>query len=861
MQPVATKPTRACPRFPNLRIIALAILPWLAPALRAETPDQRVDRTAPVRGEDWMNQRMGGGSDLLYTSQQLKPEGRMLDFGGRLCSLAPARGGKFLLVKTSTQLVSVDPEGFQVIQHTAFPATNGGSMHGLALSADGATAYVTGGKDRLFVVAVEPDGTFKFSREIQLADAGKPTNPLGVALTPDGQRAVVARSLANDVVVVNLATGKIEARVPVGICPYGVAVSPDGRWAFVSNYGGRRARRGDQTEQSAGSAVAVDERSIPLSGTVSAIALAGTPRVKKQILVGLHPTELLLSPDGQRLYVANAGGDSVSVIDPGNLKVTDTLNTKADPSLPWGSLSDGLALSADSRTLYVANAGINAVACLQLDNPAAPVRLIPAGWFPGGLCVLGEDLFVSNVRNGLEKISPAKGEAEVAARDARARANAHLAFALRSAEPSGAAVAAVPVPARLGEPSVIKHVVYVIKENKTYDQILGDLGRGNRDPKLCIYDGAVVPNHKSLATNFALLDNYYCNGVNSSDGHAWCLQGITTGYREKDRAGYRCAYDYGTDALFPAACGFLWDQALLAGRSFRNYGELDFPDTFGGRTYDDFYQDWKHHSGRTGFRCHYQLEALRRYSCPTFPGWEMTIPDQVRADAFLKELAEFERRGAYPDFVILYLPNDHTAGELQAKSYVADNDLALGRCVEGLSRSRFWKDLAIFVIEDDPQSGQDHVDGHRSICLVVSPWAKHGETVGKFYNECSVLHTIDQILGLPPLNQLVAAAPMMADCFQATPDPTPYHCLVPDFPLDAPKSAAAPKTRAEKKLAARVAAFDFAKPDLIDEDALNRAIWRETRPGERYPAEFAGAHGKGLKALGLKLTAQEDVDD
>ena len=721
----------------------------------ADTPDKRVDHTAPVRGEEWMNLRRSADTDILWSSQQLHPEGQMLDFGGRLCSLALARDRQYVLVKTSSQLVSVAADKFQMIQETSFPAKNGGSMHGLTVAADGATAYVTGGKDRLFVVTVAPNGTFEFSRDINLADDGKPTNPLGVALTPDGRRAVVARSEANDVVVVNLATGKIEASVPAGVCPYGVAVSADGHWAFVSNYGGRRAGKGDRTEVSAGTPVAVDERTIPLSGTVTVVDLTGHPRATWQIPVGLHPTELLLSPDGEKLYVSNAGGDSVSVIQVRDQQVIATLNTKADPSLAWGSLSDGLALSADGRTLYVANAGINAVACLQLDQPTATPRLIPAGWFPGGIVVRGEELFVANVRNGLEKILPARDEAEAQARDARARANAHLAYSLRSAERSTASVAPVPVPARLGEPSVIKHVVYVIKENKTYDQVLGDIGKGNSDPKLCNYDRTVIPNHKSLATKFALLDNYYCNGVNSSDGHGWCLQGLTTAYREKDRSGNRCAYDYGTDALFPAACGFLWDQALQAGLTFRNYGELDYPEVTGGKKYDDFYQDWKSKAGKTGFRCVYQLEALRQYSCLSFPGWQMAIPDQVRADAFLKELADYEQRGTYPDFVILYLPNDHTAGELKAQSYVADNDLALGRCVAGLSKSQFWKDTAIIVIEDDPQSGQDHVDGHRSICFVASPWAKHGELVSKFYNECSVLHTIDQILGLPPLNQLV----------------------------------------------------------------------------------------------------------
>jgi hypothetical protein len=414
----------------------------------------------------------------------------------------------------------------------------------------------------------------------------------------------------------------------------------------------------------------------------------------------------------------------------------------------------------------------------------------------------------------------------------------------------------------LGEPSVIKHVVYVIKENKTYDQILGDLGRGNGEPKLCMYDKTVVPNHKSLATIFPLLDNYYCNGVNSSDGHAWVLQGITTPYREKDRPGYRCAFDFGCDELAYAACGFMWDLVLMSGRSFRNYGELDYAEKIRGRTYNDFYTDWKTKAGKTEFRCRYDLEVLRKYSCPNFPGWEMSIPDQVRADAFLKELTEFEQRGTYPDFVILYLPNDHGASELKIQSYMADNDLALGRCIEGLTQSKFWKDMAIFVIEDDPQSGQDHVDGHRSICYVVSPWAKRGAIDSKFYNENAVLHTMGRILALPPLNQIVAAAPLLTDCFQATPDLTPYQCLVPEFPLNLAKSAPLPaKTSAEKKLAARIAALDFSKPDVIDEDAWNRAQWMCARPGERYPAEFAGPHGKGLKALGLTLADLDQEDD
>ncbi|MGH7973021.1 MAG: YncE family protein, partial [Limisphaerales bacterium] len=364
---------------------------------RQWVPEKREDRKAPVRDEAWMNLRMGVGSDMLYSSQQLQPEGRMIDFGGRFCSIALARDARFVLIKSSTQLVSVDADAFKGVQQTVFPNTNGGSMHGLTVSGDGATAYVTGGKDRLFIVDIATNGTFRFSRGIDLASHGKPTNPLGVALTPDGKRAVVARSIANDVAIIDLPSGKIRAFVPVGIGPYGVAISQDGRAAFVSNYGGSRPRKGQKTEKSAGSDVAVDARAIPLSGTVSVIELDGKPRELRQIPVGLHPSELLLSPDGRQLYVANVGGDSVSVIDPARQGVVATLNTKADPSLPWGSLSDGLALSADGQTLFVADAGINAVACIRLNKPLETPRLIPAGWYPGGLCVRGQELFVSNV--------------------------------------------------------------------------------------------------------------------------------------------------------------------------------------------------------------------------------------------------------------------------------------------------------------------------------------------------------------------------------------------------------------------------------------------------------------------------------
>ncbi|NBX34698.1 septal ring lytic transglycosylase RlpA family protein [bacterium] len=426
----------------------------------------------------------------------------------------------------------------------------------------------------------------------------------------------------------------------------------------------------------------------------------------------------------------------------------------------------------------------------------------------------------------------------------------------------------VPVPAEPGQPSVIKHVVYIIKENRTYDQVLGDLGKGNGEPKLCIFPRKITPNHHAIADRFPLLDNYYCNGVNSSDGHAWGTQGIVGPYREKDRVGYRCGYDFGTDALFYAGCGFLWDHALLGGKSFRNYGEMDYTVKLKGKTYADFFGAWQKRDGKAVFATSYQIETLRKYSSKDFPGWEMAIPDQVRADVFLKELAEFEQKGSFPDLTIIYLPNDHTAAELTPNSYLADNDLALGRVVEGLSRSRFWGEMAIFVNEDDPQTGGDHVDGHRSFCFVISPWAKRGAVISKFYNQTSVLHTMCRILGLQPLNQVVAASPTMEDCFAEQADLEPFKHLVPSTPLNEarpkPKAKTAgwlPTRTSDELVLARMERMDFSRPDLIHEDTLNRAIWTQTRPGERYPAEWAGPHGRGLAALGLVLDPELDDDD
>jgi len=353
------------------------------------------------------------------------------------------------------------------------------------------------------------------------------------------------------------------------------------------------------------------------------------------------------------------------------------------------------------------------------------------------------------------------------------------------------------VPARLGEPSVFDHVVYIIKENRSYDQLFGDLPRGNADPALCVFGRQVTPNHHALAEEFVLLDNYYCNGVLSADGHAWAMEGYATDYLEKSFGGFTRSYPFsGDDPLSFSPTGFVWDHVLLHGLSFRNYGEMGKTET---RPPDaqflDIFEDHKSHAGKISFEHTIQIETLRRYSCPDSPGWQLRIPDAIRADVFLKEFANYEKQGDWPNLVIIYLPSDHTSGTRPGgptpRAQVADNDLAVGRIVERISQSRFWPKTCIFAIEDDPQAGFDHVDGHRSICLVASPYTKRGAVVSKFYNQTSVLHTMSRMFGVPPMNQMVALSPLMSDCFTSKPNWKPYQCRPNLNPIDEMNKATA----------------------------------------------------------------------
>ncbi len=828
----------------------------------------------------WSQFKVGKDSALASNGHLIHPAGKILSLDGRVESLAIARQGRFLLAKTENGLTVVNAESLEVIKqsrpinpHTQRPLEKDrGSMYGLVVGQDGSTVYYTGRTRFLYTATIDERGVLSYSSAINLAIGTEICNPLGVAVVPKQHMAVVALAVANQVAIVDLKTEKVAARIPVGVCPYGVAVAPDGKSAFVSNFGGPHPVAGERSEKSAGSNVAVDARAISLRGSVSVIDL------RKQTVVGeivtrIHPEAMTLSPDGKVLYVVDASGDGIDAIDVASRKSVRTINTKPRADLPYGSLTCGLAVSADGQTLFTANAGNNAVAMFDLRlRGEPPLALISAGGFPGSVCTDGKNLYIGNVVGhfgaSVQKVAIPTTDEERRILTTAAEVGYHLSEILRTQARAANGARPKPVPDNPGEPSTIKHVVYIIKENKKFDQVLGDMGRGNCEPRFCEFPRATSPNTHALADRFVLLDNYYCNGVLSCDGHQWADQGITTPYREKDWEGTHAAYDFGVDPLCNASCGCIWDHALSRGLSFRNFGESGNSEKVVGGTWSANYRAWKTKPDEFKVKCLYYSDVLRAYSDPRYAGWALNVPDQQRADTFLAALHEFETAGKLPELITIALPNDHGSGGKRdcptPRAYVADNDLALGRIIEGLSKSRFWKDVVVFVNEDDPQTGVDHVDGHRSLCLVAGPYVKRGALVGRFYNQSSVLHTICTILGVPPMNQLVASSPQMSECFCDVPDFTPYVCLPANVPIDEMNpSSSQIKSKVQARLAPLTEKLDFSQPDLIDKDAdlFSRFIWSTVRGDEPFPAEYAGAHGKGLKALGLRLAPEVDDGD
>jgi hypothetical protein len=413
-----------------------------------------------------------------------------------------------------------------------------------------------------------------------------------------------------------------------------------------------------------------------------------------------------------------------------------------------------------------------------------------------------------------------------------------------------------PVPQRAGEPSVFKHVVYIIKENRTYDQVLGDMKEGNGDPSLCIFGERVTPNQHKLSRQFVLLDNTYCSGILSADGHQWADTSLATDYMERSFANFPRSYPDGMedddiDALAYSPAGFIWDNAIAHGKTLRDYGEFGITEAHwrdAARTnapeFLDFYRQFTRQTGEIGIWSRPAIESLRPYLATNTVGWELSIPDVFRAAQFIGELKQFEERGGFPNLSIICLPNDHTSGTKEhfptPDAQVADNDFALGQIVEAINGSRFWPETCIFVIEDDPQDGWDHVSGYRTTAYVASPYTRRGVTVRTQYNQTSLLRTMELMLGLPPMNQLDATATPMFDCFTDTPDLTPFNAVASNIPFDKmnpePKKVSDPLLRKEAYASARL---PLDQPDRCPEDLLNRILWHAMKGSQAPYPEWA----------------------
>lgn len=873
-----------------IRLLATAV-PLLVLGGSCRTPSY--SGTEPV-GE------VGPQRYVTPVHQVLTPLGIQVELPGlRPQALALSPDGRLLATSGKTQeLVLIDPTSGAVKQRVALPSSkaqdpNAVSSHilepdksgqlsytGLVFSPDGSRIYLSNVNGDVKVFGVSPEGQVKGLFSIALPKANAPRRkqeiPAGLAISRDGRRLYVALNLSNRLAQVDTATGKVLRSWPVGVAPYGVVLVGDK--VYVSNWGGRLPDAGSVTGPAGqGTQVRVDPvRYIANEGSVSVIRLAEEAPVG-QIMVGLHSSALAASPDGLHVVVANAGSDTLSVIDTHTDKVVETIWAKPSPADLFGASPNALTFHPSGKTLYVANGTQNAIAVFRFHpDKSKLLGLIPVGWFPGEVAydAVRQRLIVANIKGvgstrGLAKsrakeynthqyrgtlsLVPVPKAGELPALTRRVLDNYRYPLLKEARQPARSNQPPRPIPERVGEPSVFEHVVYIIKENRTYDQVLGDIPEGNGNSSLCIFGARITPNQHKMVRQYVLLDNIYCSGILSADGHQWSDTAFATDYMEKSFAGFPRSYpdgmeDNNIDALAYSPGGFIWDGAIARGKSLRDYGEFAITETAwatpgrkGRPTFLDYYRDFVDQTHQIKISSRPGIESLRPYLNTETVGWDMDIPDAFRAAQFIKELHEYERSGKFPNLIIICLPDDHTsgtkAGSPTPAAQVADNDLAFGQIVEAISRSPFWAKTCIFAIEDDPQAGWDHVSGYRTTAYVISPYTKRNAVISTQYNQTSILRSIGLILGLPPMNQIDATATPMSDCFTEVPDLTPYVAVPTNIPLDQmnpdPKKISNATLRQDAIVSARL---PLEKVDQCPEDVLNRILWHAMKgPDQPYP--------------------------
>ena len=738
------------------------------------------------------------GSTLLPSGWRIRPAGRVVPVGTLPLNVVTLSDGSLMVSNGGygkNSLMRIDPRRGEVVWRAPLSA----AWLGLARSGRDwrDTVWASGGPTNRVYRFTWQGGTTWVADSVVLADSGAKLYPAGLALLRRQGLVAVVGNLSDSVYFLDAATLERRAAVAVGHRPY-TAVA-DSAQLYVSNWG---------------------------DSTVSVIDLSDRPAVRLSVPVGPHPSALALSRS--ELFAALAGANGVARVDLATAHVREQLTVALAPHAPVGSDPNALALSPDARTLYVAMAGNNAVAVVRIGAREMRVAgLIPTGWYPTAVATSadGRTLYVANGKgNGSGANADGKYIGDVITGsvslvpvpDAAAlRRYTEQVYALSPFSNPGLRSAV-----RASErPVELKHAVYIIRENRTYDQVLGDVVRGNGDPALAIFNDSITPNAHAIARRWVLFDNFYVNGEVSADGHEWTDRAFAGDYNEKTWPQIysdRRAWDLtdGEDLVNPHGA-YLWDAARRRGLWVVNFGEMtesDDDDSAATRT------------GRTN------ITGLKDITAANYPGFVLSVADTTRARLFVDSVASWDRQGRFPDLVILWLPRDHTLGRRASqptpRAMVADNDLALGQIVGRLSQSPAWSSLAVFVLEDDAQNGPDHVDAHRSVLLVASPYARANAVDSTFYTTASVLRSIEQIVGLEPLSQYDAGATPLWNAFSRHADATPFVGLPNTWPLDelTPRAFRSP-----------IPARDLAAADAADEVELNREIWQSVRPGSPPP--------------------------
>ncbi len=794
------------------------------------------------------------GSILVPTNQLLRPAGFQIQFHGRPVDMALSPNGKWMAILNKNHL-----ELIQVNDRTIFQRLEikkGGSYNGVTFSEDGRKIYVSQSRNHIFIAEMNDDDVLNWSDEIKFSKAkvgGHPV-PGGIILDEKEGKLYTTLNRSNSLAIVQLSDKSIK-EIPVGVAPYELALYSSQK-AYVSNWGGRQPKEGEITYKTSDSDILIDPKTgIANNGTVSVVDLSKGKEVKS-IEVGLHPGAMVLSPDKKYLYVACANSDIVSVIDTETDKVVKEISVHFTQGLPFGSAPNALEISKDGKLLYIANGTDNAICVVDLKNDNKLLGFIPTGWYPGAILMdqKEEFLFVANIKGigsrnlradrpgynthghmGTISVIPVPDKKQLENMTKIVKENNSYAQLLEEINKKEISAKKVAVPQFPGQKSHFKHVVYIIKENRTYDQVFGDMPRGNGDSTLVHFGRKVTPNHHALAEEFVLMDNYYCSGVLSADGHQWTDEAYVTDYLEKFFGGFPRSYPYdGGDPMAYSPTGFIWDNVLQHGLTYRNYGEfVDARIDPKKMTFTAMYNDFKEGTGKVKIRAKSNLPQMEPYTCPTYIGFPNKVSDQYRAAEFIKELKEFEKNDNFPNFIIMLLPNDHTSGTKPGlptpEAAVADNDLALGKIVEAVSNSKFWKETCIFVTEDDPQAGLDHVDGHRTVGLVISPYTKRKEVVSTYYSQINMFRTMENILGLPPLNKFDLTAEVMSDCFTDKADFTPYKAIPNNIPLDQINPELLSLSGDALYWAKESMEQELDELDQIEEDTFNRIIWHAVK--------------------------------